>query len=515
VNWRGFTHLAVDEISSIRSATFMRRHSNMAANQAPAIKVFYCYDHEDDKLREQLAKHLSPLRKIRYITAWLDRNIQAGTDWEHEIETHLNAASIILLLVSSDFINSDYHYGTEMRQAFEKHKARTARIIPIILRPVCWEETPIGILLQSQAFPTPMGKKPVTEWDNRDKAWVNVVQGIREVIQPLLPKQFLSPQETTILYSKEIIDPRIQPPAMPLSQETSLTPLSSLAPYGSFGRRDNSSPVPLGLGYDSTAGHHLPIKGIPVLPTLRPELAVNSDQEAIKSIHNGLNARYPYPEQKYRVVLPSQITPSLPSSPALYEPLDRKYNPSLVPLEPSPELAVSPVREISVSPALKPKSVVTPDLAHILNRRQEDPLAQFSAILPSQRPPSPPSIKIPADSVLSPGKIPQIKKITYDPTTDSGLISPIREISVSPTLKPKSVVTPDLEAIRSQEELKSIWTNKGISVSPNRLQFQETLPASSFSSAPYKSSGDWVGWIILIILVVVGLVLLHGVFHLI
>src|SRR6266849_6391413 len=176
----------------------------MRAELVSTIKIFYCYAHEDDDFREQLVRHLSPLQRLRQITGWFDRNIQAGTDWEQEVGTHLDSSSIILLLISADFIASDYCYTIEMKLALEKHKAGTACVIPIILRPVAWEETPIGGL---PALPT--GKKPITKWANRDEAWLNVVQGISEVVRTLLPKQILSPQETGILY------PELKPAATP------------------------------------------------------------------------------------------------------------------------------------------------------------------------------------------------------------------------------------------------------------------------------------------------------------
>src|SRR5689334_22550387 len=151
----------------------LRKVGEGMANQSiRTLKIFYCYAHEDDALREQLARHLSPLRRLRYITGWYDRDIQAGTDWERESETRLDTANIILLLISADFFSSDYHYTVEMQRALAKHKAGTALVIPILLRPVGWEETPIGELA---ALPT--NKKPITQWANQDEAWLNVVEG--------------------------------------------------------------------------------------------------------------------------------------------------------------------------------------------------------------------------------------------------------------------------------------------------------------------------------------------------
>jgi TIR domain len=86
------------------------------------IRIFYCYAHEDDALREQLARHLSPLRRVRFITGWFNHDIQAGTDWEQESWTRLDAADIILLLISADFFTSDYCYTVEMQRAIESMK---------------------------------------------------------------------------------------------------------------------------------------------------------------------------------------------------------------------------------------------------------------------------------------------------------------------------------------------------------------------------------------------------------
>jgi hypothetical protein len=171
----------------------------MAIQPISTIKIFYCYADEDDILREQLANHLSPLQRLRQITGWYNRDIQAGTDWDQEIGSHLDSASIILLLVSADFIASDYCYTVEMQRALKKHRDGTARVIPIILRPVAWEETPIGKL---SVLPT--GNRPITQWDNQDEAWLDVVQGIREVVRDLLPKRILSQQDTSILYPVKV-----------------------------------------------------------------------------------------------------------------------------------------------------------------------------------------------------------------------------------------------------------------------------------------------------------------------
>jgi len=115
-----------------------------------SVSIFFCYAHEDEELLNKLKRHLSPLQRQKLIAVWHDRDISAGTQWEHEISQHLNSAHIILLLVSPDFLYSEYCYGVEMKRALERHQRGEARVIPIILRPVYWQ----GILGTLQALPT-------------------------------------------------------------------------------------------------------------------------------------------------------------------------------------------------------------------------------------------------------------------------------------------------------------------------------------------------------------------------
>ncbi|NJP12347.1 MAG: toll/interleukin-1 receptor domain-containing protein [Leptolyngbyaceae cyanobacterium RU_5_1] len=144
------------------------------ANKA-AIEVFFSYAHEDEDLRDKLANHLKLLERQGVIQKWHDRQILAGTEWKGQIDRHLETAQIILLLVSSDFLASDYCYDIEMKRALERHDAGEARVIPIILRSVDnWWKTPFGKL---QALPT--DAKPVTNWANLDGAFADVARGIR------------------------------------------------------------------------------------------------------------------------------------------------------------------------------------------------------------------------------------------------------------------------------------------------------------------------------------------------
>lgn len=141
------------------------------------IKIFFSYAHQDEKLRDQLAKHLSPLSHLKIIENWHDGQISAGTEWQKQIKANLDAANIILLLISSDFLSSDFCYDIEMKRALQRQESGESQVIPIILRPCAWEDTP---LVNLQALP-PKGK-PVTSWRNRDEAFETIVEGIQKVI---------------------------------------------------------------------------------------------------------------------------------------------------------------------------------------------------------------------------------------------------------------------------------------------------------------------------------------------
>ncbi len=148
------------------------------------IEIFFCYAREDENLRNELEKHLSILKQQGQIITWHDRKIGAGKEWEREIDTHLNTAHVILLLISQNFMNSDYCYSIEMKRALERHEVGTVRVIPVILRPVDWKGAPFSKL---QVLPT--DGKPITRWRNRDEAFLSIAEGIREAVQDFLAFQ--------------------------------------------------------------------------------------------------------------------------------------------------------------------------------------------------------------------------------------------------------------------------------------------------------------------------------------
>src|SRR5258708_10945607 len=157
------------------------RQAFMADAPRQEIKLFYCYARKDKNLRDELEKHLAGLKRRYHLTNWHDREILPGEKWEQAIDKHLNSAHLILLLISPDFMASDYCYGKEMHRALERHREGTCRVVPILLRPSDWKEAPFSSL---QLLPT--DARPITRWPNRDEAFQNVVTEISRTINDLL-----------------------------------------------------------------------------------------------------------------------------------------------------------------------------------------------------------------------------------------------------------------------------------------------------------------------------------------
>lgn len=156
------------------------------------IRLFISYSHRDQELRAELGKQLSPLKRMGIVDVWHDRQIDPGQDWDREIKRNLEEADIILLLISADFMDSDYAWSEEMERALERHEAGEARVIPVILHPCEWELAPFARI---QALPR--DAKAVSTWGNRAEALADVARGVRIVAQGIASNPFKRPVAPT------------------------------------------------------------------------------------------------------------------------------------------------------------------------------------------------------------------------------------------------------------------------------------------------------------------------------
>lgn len=175
------------------------------------MQLFISYSHKDKLHMTAMETHLAGLRRSGVITSWTDRAIVPGEQWEEAITEKLHASDLVAFLVSADFLNSDYCYEKEMKDASERHKNSSAIVIPIIIRACDWEDTPLKHL---QALPA--DAKPVTSWLSPDDAWLDVIRGLKRVIailksrissnpsHQLLPASLITPEFQTWLEDTEI-----------------------------------------------------------------------------------------------------------------------------------------------------------------------------------------------------------------------------------------------------------------------------------------------------------------------
>lgn len=148
------------------------------------LNVFFAYSHRDRELKSELERHLSQLRRNKTIETWSDNELIAGQVWEEEIQKKLEAADIILLLISSDFLASDYCTNIEMEKALERHRSGTALVIPILLRSCVWQDSPFRHLQFLPRDGFVFNKKR-----DIDEAFTEVVLGIRDSVNNLIQRK--------------------------------------------------------------------------------------------------------------------------------------------------------------------------------------------------------------------------------------------------------------------------------------------------------------------------------------
>jgi tetratricopeptide (TPR) repeat protein len=152
--------------------------------QARTVQVFHSYALEDRQLFKQFEKHLSVWRRQGLIENWHRYAINAGDNVQGVIEERLQKSDLILLLISPDFIASEDCIDFEMLRAMQQYETGKASVVPILLRPTLWQDLPCARLRSLPPSPKG-GVKAVTEWRNRDEAFVITGSELRKIIDGL------------------------------------------------------------------------------------------------------------------------------------------------------------------------------------------------------------------------------------------------------------------------------------------------------------------------------------------
>lgn len=147
-----------------------------------STKVFISYAHKDEDYKNELIEHMAVLKNSNIVSEWNDRKITPGKDWSDEISNNLESSTLILFLISSSFMNSEYCMGIEVKKSLEMHSKGLAQLIPIVIRPVEWSDSEL-----SKLQGLPKGAQAVSSWNNNDEAWVNVISGIKSHMEEFQP----------------------------------------------------------------------------------------------------------------------------------------------------------------------------------------------------------------------------------------------------------------------------------------------------------------------------------------
>lgn len=144
--------------------------------QGPA-KVFVAYANADVKFRHELEMQLKLLNRKGYVIWFSEHELRPGDEKQAVLSEAINSADVILLLVSIHFLADDFSWGEQMELAVSRHDAGDAIVIPIIVRPCAWEDTPIDKL---QGVPS--HGKAISSWSDRHRAWTDVAHGLQSAV---------------------------------------------------------------------------------------------------------------------------------------------------------------------------------------------------------------------------------------------------------------------------------------------------------------------------------------------
>jgi tetratricopeptide (TPR) repeat protein len=171
-------------IEQLRELEGLMNQQAKDGHNAKPLKVFISYSHQDEKMKERLDTFLATLKREGKVETWSDRRISPGGKLDNTIATELELADIILLLISQDFIQSEYIWKIELPRALERHERGEAVVIPIF----CHAIDDFGEMPFAKLNGLPKDAVPINSPDN-NSALSEVAKGIRKIAVTLLEKR--------------------------------------------------------------------------------------------------------------------------------------------------------------------------------------------------------------------------------------------------------------------------------------------------------------------------------------
>ena len=153
----------------------------LATGTEPGTSVFVSYAHEDAAYLTEFKKHAVMLKRSGLVSMWHDAFIPPGGNIDTSVQSKLQSSNVIVLLVSSDFLDSFWCYDIELDNALDRRARGEAAVIPVILRPCNWPETPLKNIRV-----LPREARPISLWEDRDSAWLDVVEQLTGYVREMV-----------------------------------------------------------------------------------------------------------------------------------------------------------------------------------------------------------------------------------------------------------------------------------------------------------------------------------------
>jgi hypothetical protein len=154
-----------------------KRLAPVKKTEPPEVRIFVSYSHKDAAAQEKLQTHLAPWKRDG-VTVWYDKNIEPGAQLDPDIARELRQADIFVALFSPSYLDSNYCWNIEYKRAMDRRARKLLRVIGVVVKPCGWKQTrAAGFKLLPKD-----GREP-ERWSSSDAAYVNIAEGIGEVIK--------------------------------------------------------------------------------------------------------------------------------------------------------------------------------------------------------------------------------------------------------------------------------------------------------------------------------------------
>jgi acyl carrier protein len=104
--------------------------------------VFISYSRHDTEYKDQLVRQLMVLERQGLLATWSDERIGLGGDWYSEVVNMMSSASVVILLITADFLTSEFILGEEVPRALQQWRESGLKVVPVYCRPCAWEAVP-------------------------------------------------------------------------------------------------------------------------------------------------------------------------------------------------------------------------------------------------------------------------------------------------------------------------------------------------------------------------------------